>query len=117
VQLRQLYAQADIFLLASVTAADGDMEGQGIVLQEAQASSVPIISTWHNGIPEGVLVDESAFLVPERDVEALTDRLAYLVTHADQRRRMGKTGQVFVGQHFSIAVLTEQLLSIYQRLI
>ena len=117
VELRALYNQADIFVLASVTAADGDMEGQGLVLQEAQASGLPVVSTWHNGIPEGVLVNESAFLVPERQVEPLTERLAYLVSQPAQRQRLDQAGQTFVRQTFDIALLTDQLLTLYKGLL
>jgi colanic acid/amylovoran biosynthesis glycosyltransferase len=117
VELRQLYAQTDIFVLASVTAADGDMEGQGLVLQEAQASGLPVVSTWHNGIPEGVLVDRSAFLVPEKDVNALAEKVAYLITHPSQRQQMGQVGQAFVKDHFDLQSLNQQLLALYQSLL
>ncbi|MEM6252983.1 MAG: glycosyltransferase [Cyanobacteria bacterium P01_D01_bin.156] len=117
VELRQRYANTDIFILASITATDGDMEGQGLVLQEAQASGIPVISTWHNGIPEGILVNQSGFLVPERDVEALTERLAYLIAHPKQRQQMGATGQTFVRHAFDINNLNQQLLNLYENLL
>jgi colanic acid/amylovoran biosynthesis glycosyltransferase len=117
VELRQIYAQTDIFVLASVTAADGDMEGQGLVLQEAQASGIPVISTWHNGIPEGVLVEQSAFLVPEKDVSSLAEKIAYLITHPEQRQQMGQIGQAFVKRYFDLHILNEQLVSLYQTLL
>ena len=59
-EVRQLYADSHIFILSSVTAASGDQEGQGLVLQEAQAMGLPVLSTIHNGIPEGVLDGKSA---------------------------------------------------------
>jgi colanic acid/amylovoran biosynthesis glycosyltransferase len=117
VELRQLYAQTDIFVLASVTAADGDMEGQGLVLQEAQASGLPVVSTWHNGIPEGVLVNQSAFLVPEKDINALAKKVAYLITHPSQRQQMGQAGQTFVKDYFDLQLLNQQLLALYQSLL
>lgn len=117
VELRQRYAKTDIFILTSVTAANGDMEGQGLVLQEAQASGVPVISTWHNGIPEGILVDESGFLVSERNISELVERLAYLVNHPKQRRKMGNAGQLFVQQYFDIYHLNHQLLRLYNNLL
>ncbi|HSM83767.1 MAG TPA: hypothetical protein VLS96_18910, partial [Nodosilinea sp.] len=68
-------------------------------------------------IPEGVLVNESAFLVPERQVEPLTERLAYLVSQPAQRQRLGQAGQAFVRQTFDIALLTDQLLTLYKGLL
>lgn len=117
VELRQLYAQTDIFVLASVTATDGDMEGQGLVLQEAQASGIPVVSTWHNGIPEGVLVNQSAFLVPEKNTNALAEKLAYLIDHPAQRQQMGQTGKAFVKRCFDIQILNDQLLALYQSIL
>ena len=70
-EVRRLYQDTHIFILSSVTASDGDMEGQGLVLQEAQAMGLPVLSTLHNGIPDGVLDGKSGFLVPEKDVDAL----------------------------------------------
>jgi colanic acid/amylovoran biosynthesis glycosyltransferase len=78
-QVRHLYAVSHIFMLPSVTAANEDREGQALVLQEAQAMGLPVLSTLHNGIPEGLLDGKSGFLVPEKDVEALAEKLNYLI--------------------------------------
>lgn len=117
VELRQLYTKSDIFLLPSVTASNGDMEGQGLVLQEAQASGLPVVSTQHNGIPEGVLVDKSGFLVPERDVEALALSISKLVTNPGLRWEMGLVGQRFVCKNFDISHLNAQLMSLYKNIL
>jgi len=61
-----LYKEAHIFILHSVTARNGDMEGTPVVLMEAQASGLPVISTYHSGIPEVVIDKHSGFLVPEK---------------------------------------------------
>ncbi len=74
-----LYNEADIFILPSVTSTAGDTEGVPVVLMEAQASGCPVISTFHSGIPEVVIDGESGFLVPERDIETLSEKLEYLL--------------------------------------
>ena len=107
---------AHIFIISSVTAKDGDQEGQGLVLQEAQAMGLPILSTYHNGIPEGVVDKKSGFLVPERDVDALADRLNYLIEHPNTWQDMGKTGREFVEKKYDIKKLNQKLVEIYQRL-
>ncbi len=88
-EIRQLYAESHIFVLSSVTASNGDQEGQGLVLQEAQAMGLPVLSTLHNGIPDGVLDGISGFLVPERDVDALAEKLSYLIEHPEIWPSMG----------------------------
>ncbi len=116
-EVRQLYARAHIFVLSSVTSRNGDQEGQGLVLQEAQAMGLPVISTLHNGIPEGVLDRKSGFLVPERDVDALADKLQYLIESPEIWSEMGRAGRQFVEKHYDIKNLNNQLVKIYQNLL
>lgn len=59
--------RSDVFLLPSVTASDGDMEGIPVALMEAMAIGIPVISTFHSGIPELVENQVSGFLVNEND--------------------------------------------------
>ncbi len=116
-EVRQLYADSHLFILASVTASNGDREGQGLVLQEAQAMGLPVLSTLHNGIPDGVLEGKSGFLVPEKDVEALAERLTYLVKNPEKWSEMGRIGREFVEQNYDINVLNNQLVKIYENLL
>lgn len=108
-----LCSDAHLFMLPSVTAADGDTEGQALVLQEAQAMGLPILSTLHNGIPDGVLDGQSGFLVPERDEEALADRLSYLVEHPNLWSAMGHAGRTFVEDRYDIEKLNDRLVTIF----
>lgn len=116
-EVRRLYQQSHIFLLSSVTANNGDREGQGLVLQEAQAMGLPIVSTLHNGIPEGVLDGKSGFLVPEKDVNALAEKLGYLIEHPEIWPEMGRAGRRFVEENYDINKLNDQLVEIYRNLL
>ena len=69
---------SDVFLLPSVTAANGDMEGIPVSLMEAMASGVLCLSTYHSGIPELICHAESGLLVPERDAAAIAQQLQSL---------------------------------------
>jgi len=75
-EVKALLDEADVFLLPSVTGADGDMEGIPVALMEAMAVGIPVVSTVHSGIPELIEADQSGWLVPENDPQALADRLA-----------------------------------------
>lgn len=116
-QVRQLYAASHIFMLPSVTAANGDREGQALVLQEAQAMGLPVVSTLHNGIPEGLLDGKSGFLVPEKDVEALAEKLNHLVEHPEEWLQMGKAGRKYVENRYNIPNLNNQLVEMYKQLL
>ena len=108
---------ADILLAPSVTSEDGDQEGIPVVLMEALAQGLPVISTQHAGIPELVQDGEFGFLVPERDVDALTEKLEYLVEHPETWPEMGRAGRDYVERYYDINKLNDQLIQLYQRLL
>lgn len=112
-QVRRIYTEAHVFILPSITAADGDMEGQGLVLQEAQATGLPVISTLHNGIPEGILDGKSGFLVPEKDSELLAEKTIYTLSHPEIWLEMGRAGRTFVEANYDMTLLNQQLEQIY----
>lgn len=116
-RVRQLMDEAHIFVLASVTASDGDQEGQGLVLQEAQASGMPVVATDHNGFSESIVPGESGFLVPERDSKSLAEQLDYLIEHAESWPLMGRKGREHVEAHYDARKLSRRLASIYEDLI
>lgn len=113
----EMIRSAHIMLAPSITAADGDAEGIPNVLKEAMAFGLPVLATRHSGIAE--LVDDglSGLLVPERDSEALADRLAYLATHPGLWGAMGRAGRVKVEAEFDIERLSAELEFLYRRAI
>jgi len=71
-----LMQNADIFLHHSITPQDGDQEGIPNALMEAMAMELPVISTYHSGIPELVNDGINGYLVKERDITTYTKRMA-----------------------------------------
>lgn len=111
-----LMRNAEIFTLPSQTAKNGDSEALGIVFNEASACGVPIVSTWHGGIPEAVLDGETGFLVPERDDVALAEKLDNLLSDRALGKKMGQQGREFVCEMFDIRRQTSKLEAIYDSL-
>jgi colanic acid/amylovoran biosynthesis glycosyltransferase len=112
-KIREYYQKCSIFILPSVTASNGDMEGQGLVLQEAQASGIPVISTIHNGIPDGILKDTSGFLIPEKDSEQLAQKILVLLNNDKLRSTMGKAGIEFVKKKYDIPIIVKMYNNCY----
>jgi colanic acid/amylovoran biosynthesis glycosyltransferase len=110
--IANLLTQAHLFLLTSVN-IEGDQEGQGLVLQEAQACGLPVVATEHGAFPEGLVDGKSGFLVPERDVDALAARLQWLISNAVAWPAIGKAGRAFVQDRYDIRKLNHRLLSLY----
>lgn len=97
-------------MLASVTASDGSQEGQGVVLQEAQATGVPVVATDHGPFPEGVV---GGVLVPERDSEALAHALGDLIASPGRWPELGRRGRTLVERHYNADEMIKRLLRIY----
>jgi colanic acid/amylovoran biosynthesis glycosyltransferase len=111
-----LMQQAIAFILPSQTAKDGDSEGLGMVFNEASACGIPIISTLHGGIPEGVLHGETGLLSPEKDIGALAAHMEAILGDAALAKRLGKTGREFVCDAFDIRKQTAKLEQLYAEL-
>lgn len=115
--IRELYDQTDIFLLSSVTAENGDQEGTPTVLTEAICCGIPVVSTYHAGIPDIIIHGESGFLVPERDVDALVEKLEYLIKHPEIWTHMGRNGRKHFDNEFDVNILNRKLEDIYDLLL
>jgi colanic acid/amylovoran biosynthesis glycosyltransferase len=111
-----LLRKADILLAPSVTGGDGNQEGIPVVLMEALAQGIPVITTRHSGIPELVRDEEFGLLVPERDPDALAEKLQYLIEHPERWAEMGRKGREQVEEHFNIDKLNDRLVEIYREL-
>ena len=112
--VRERMEESDLFLLASVTAADGDTEGAPVSLLEAQACGIPVVSTRHAGIPEIVVENQSGYLVPERDAEALATALRKLVINGHLWPSMGMGGRALVEERHNLSRLNQRLVHIYE---
>ena len=95
------YRAADIFVLASRIAEDGDRDGLPNVLLEAQSQGLPCISTRVSAIPELIIDGESGLLVPHEDEASMAAALKKLISNPALRHRLGEAGLLRVRETFS----------------
>lgn len=88
--------RTDLFVLPSFA------EGLPVVLMEALAAAVPVVTTRIAGVSELVADGESGLLVPPGDAEALRWAITKLLDDPERRRRMGEAGRVKVAEAFDI---------------
>jgi colanic acid/amylovoran biosynthesis glycosyltransferase len=108
----EMMRQCDCLALPSVTAANGDQEGIPVTLMEAMAAGLPVVSTYHSGIPELVTDDETGLLVPERDAAALAGALDRLMTEAGLADRLATNARRFVAAEFNAAIQNRRLFDL-----
>lgn len=94
--------RADVFALPSRTASDGDREGLPVSILEAAAMGLPVVSTVHTGIPEGVIDGKTGFLVSEGDVTQLAHRLEVLLRDGALREEFGMAGREHIMRSFDL---------------
>jgi glycosyltransferase involved in cell wall biosynthesis len=105
-----LLAQADLLLFPSYR------EGVPRVVLEAAATGLPTVGFDVPGVREAVRDGETGFLVPDRDVDALTRRVAELLQAREKRLSMGLEARKMVEDNFDIRAIQEQYLEIYREL-
>src|SRR5213595_782369 len=106
---------ADIFVLASVTDAQGASDVFPTVILEAMASARPVVSTRLAGISELVEDRQTGVLVSPGDTSALTQALEQLLRDGELRLRYGRAGRDRIEQHFRIEDTVVPLLKLFER--
>jgi glycosyltransferase involved in cell wall biosynthesis len=105
--VRRLLLEADAFCLPSFA------EGVPVVLMEAMASALPVVTTRIAGIPE--LVDDGVsgyVLAPGRD-DFLADALADLARNPHRARAMGRAGRDKVRAEFDVRTSAAELKRVF----
>lgn len=106
--------RAHIFVLPSVTAASGDMEGIPVVLMEAMAMGIPVVSTYHSGIPELIEDGVSGLLIAEKDESGLAEKLLYLIDNPQIWGALTSAARQKVEADFNRGTQTQLLLNKFQ---
>ena len=99
---------SDVFL--STASQEGLPKG----VMEAMAAGLPVVAYDIRGCNDLVVDGETGFLVPFGDVHGLTDKLAWLAHHPDERHRMGEAGRKRIEETFSLEAVLPQMRIIYQ---
>ncbi|MCW6038847.1 glycosyltransferase [Spirulina subsalsa FACHB-351] len=105
--------QAQILATPSITSPEGDSEGLPNVILEAQAMGLPVVSTYHAGIPEVVFHEKTGFLTPEQDSQGLGGYILELFRNPELWQQFSREGREQMVKHFDRAQQTRRLEEIY----
>lgn len=109
--VQPVLAEADLFLFPSYY-----REGVPRVILEAAATGLPTVGFEVPGVREAVRDGEIGFLVADRDVDALTERVSTLLEDEAQRLAMGQAARRMVEDEFDVRAIEQQYLDVYREL-
>jgi colanic acid/amylovoran biosynthesis glycosyltransferase len=108
-RLRRLYAAADVFCLPSFA------EGVPVVLMEAMAAGLPVVSTRVMGIPELVEDGVSGELVPPGRPDSLAAAIRKLTAEPERRAALGRAARARVVAQYDVRTWVAALHGLYVR--
>lgn len=114
---KDYFLSHDVFVHPSVTGANGDKEGIPGALVESMAAGLPVISTYHAGIPYVIKDEKTGLLVQEWDVNSLTESILKMAESKDLRARLGKEAQKYALANLDLLKKEEELEGIYTSLL
>ncbi len=98
----------DIGVLATYT------EGISNAIMEYMIFEKPVVATDGGGTNEIVIDKKTGFLVRQRDVAQLTEKIKYLLENTEEASAMGKMGKERIEKYFSIDRMVAETLKLYK---
>lgn len=109
-EIQQCYERCNVMVVSSF------MEGVPVVLMEAMAKGLAVVSTDVGGIRELVLTERTGWLVRPGSIEALEQGLCKAARHLGGLSAMGRLGRQRVIDGFSVHCMCDQMYHIFQEL-
>jgi glycosyltransferase involved in cell wall biosynthesis len=106
---------ADLFVLASIVAADGQMEGVPVALMEALACGIPTVATRLSGIPELVIDDRTGLLATPGDPVSLADAIARTLADPAAAAARSQAGRELVEKEFDLRRSGAEMAALFER--
>jgi glycosyltransferase involved in cell wall biosynthesis len=108
----EVMSAADAYVMSSA------WEGMPMVLLEAAAAGLPIVATRVGGNHEVVRQEESGFLVPPRDPQALAHAMLHMMKLSEsERRRMGERGREYVSVQYGLGRVAQHWEGLYREVL
>lgn len=101
--------------LADIFAHPSIQDNQPFSVMEAQVSGLPSVVSDAGGLPEMVEHERTGLVSRVGDVDVLAAHLNYLLTHDEIRIQMGMNAKLWGTARWSLDVMTERLLAVYQQ--
>jgi glycosyltransferase involved in cell wall biosynthesis len=115
--VKQQLDECRVLCLPSVTIRNGASEGFGMVVLESQACGVPVVTSARGASEEGLEHGVSGFRFPERDINALAEALARILSDDALLSRMSLESRSFVTRKYGLVDCTRALEHTYDQFV
>lgn len=99
---REYLKDSIAFVQHSITAEDGNMEGTPVGILEASSAGLPVISTFHAGIPDVIIHKKTGLLCKEHDVDGMAELMIQILDDRGLAISMGENGKKNIRNNFSM---------------
>ncbi len=110
-EIEAIYQSADLFVQSS------GREALSLAMLEAMATELPVIVSAVGDHPRIIRDGENGFLVPVGDLKALTGKIAFVLSHPEEARRLGEEARRTVLAHYSKERMIRQTQNLYEELL
>lgn len=114
--LHRALLEMHLMVQLSKTAKNGDTDDLPVVLLEAQATGLPVVTTKHVGIPDGVEDGKTGFLVDEGDYMAAAEKICSVIEHPELLEQMSCRARTFMEEKFDIVEIDKKLITLYEEI-
>ncbi|MDC7999265.1 glycosyltransferase family 4 protein [Gilvibacter sediminis] len=101
-QLKEELSSALAYVQHSITAENGDMEGTPLSILEASSAGLPVVSTFHAGIPDVILDQKTGLLCQEHDVEAMAANMKRLLSEPGLAQELGANARKHIAENYTL---------------
>jgi alpha-maltose-1-phosphate synthase len=109
-KVAECYRSSSVFVLPSAN------EGLAQVILEAMASGIAVVATDLSGATECITSGKEGVIVPARDLEALTDTIAWCYQQRNEVQVMGKAARARIESQFTLDHYNQRIIALYRAL-
>ena len=110
-KLNHFYNDSDLFILNSIE------DGFGMVVSQAMACGLPVITTKNTGASEIIDDGINGFIIPIRDQKSLREKILFFYNNPNICNDMGEKAHLKATKYFSWEMYGQKAISIYQDLL
>ena len=107
-----LLSKADIFCFPPI-----EPEGQPLVILEAMAYGLPVVSTRYGAIPDLIKNGKNGYVISPGDKEQLAEKITELASFPEKRQEMGRTSREMYKSHFTREKWANKLKEVFMQVV